>query len=211
MPGTRKPKTSDSAVTSPIKKRGHGKPPGSTAKTSTKAIKQMVTAKEIVMAQADKYFNETREISELQWEVFFTSIANTAHITRACNAARISRATVYCRKSADPEFAQLLEDAMQVGYDNLMEEAQRRAFEGYEKPVYQGGLRVGMIREFSDSLAMFLLKGYKPKTFKDRTENVNVNLDARQGLSEAELRQAILTKLNGSTPALVPTDGGESV
>jgi hypothetical protein len=34
---------------------------------------------------------------------------------------------------------------------------------------------VGIVREYSDALAMFLLKGQKPSRFRERTENLNVN------------------------------------
>ena len=49
--------------------------------------------------------------------------------------------------------------------------ARRRAAEGTLKPVYQGGKLVGEIREFSDTLLIFLLKGKRPEVYR---ENVKV-------------------------------------
>lgn len=54
--------------------------------------------------------------------------------------------------------------------DKLEAEARRRALEGTEEPVYQGGLLVGTKRVYSDSLMALLLKGRRKKVFADRTE-----------------------------------------
>jgi len=52
--------------------------------------------------------------------------------------------------------------------ENLEAEAWRRAVEGVEKPVFQGGVQVGVIREFSDSVLMFLLRARKPEVYWER-------------------------------------------
>ena len=46
------------------------------------------------------------------------------------------------------------EDAIQ----QLELEARRRAFEGFDKPVFHAGEQCGLIRQYSDVLLMFLLK-----------------------------------------------------
>ena len=46
-------------------------------------------------------------------------------------------------------------------------EARRRAVKGTDKPVFQRGEQVGTIREYSDTLLMFLLKANKPEKFRD--------------------------------------------
>jgi hypothetical protein len=56
-----------------------------------------------------------------------------------------------------------------MGADALEDEANRRAREGVERPVYQGGKFVGAIREFSDTLLIFLLKGLKPEKFRENS------------------------------------------
>jgi hypothetical protein len=46
----------------------------------------------------------------------------------------------------------------------------RRAVEGTDKPVFSRGVEVGVIREYSDALAMFLAKGHRPKKYRERQE-----------------------------------------
>ena len=48
-------------------------------------------------------------------------------------------------------------------------EAYRRAVKGVEKPVYRGGQLVGTIREYSDSLLMFLLRARRPELYRDHS------------------------------------------
>lgn len=50
-------------------------------------------------------------------------------------------------------------------------ELHRRAFKGVLKPVYQGGARVGSIREYSDTLAIFLMKAHRPEKYRDTVRN----------------------------------------
>ena len=39
--------------------------------------------------------------------------------------------------------------------------------EGTKKPVFHQGKRVGGVQEYSDTLLIFLLKGTRPKKFRD--------------------------------------------
>ena len=71
---------------------------------------------------------------------------------------------------ADANFKKSFEDSAKIGIELLEDEAQRRAFHGTKKPVYQGGKLVGHIQEYSDTLLIFLLKGKKPDVYKDRHE-----------------------------------------
>ena len=172
-------------------------------------IKEGVTTAEIIEGQQRRYVRSSREVTYEQWVTFFTTLAQTAHVTRSAEAAGIDRKLVYERKGKDPEFNEVYEAALMKGRETLLEEAQRRAFDGYDKPVFQGGMRVGIIREYSDSLAAFLLKGYMPKLFKDRTENVNLNVDAGPALSDDEMRAVLFRKLTGKEPPLSGTSGEE--
>ena len=59
------------------------------------------------------------------------------------------------------------EEAAEIGTKALEREAARRAYHGTLKPVYQGGVKVGEIREYSDALLMFLLRARKPKKYRE--------------------------------------------
>lgn len=69
---------------------------------------------------------------------------------------------------ADPTYLADFLVAQEQAIDALESEARRRAVEGVEKPVYQGGKLVGGIREYSDTLLIFLLKGARPERYRER-------------------------------------------
>jgi hypothetical protein len=84
-----------------------------------------------------------------------------------------ANAAVYVWRQEDEEFAARWKMALDIGADSLEDEAVRRARDGYDKPVYQGGQMVGTVREYSDTLMVFLLKGARPRKYRD-----NINLRA---------------------------------
>lgn len=55
--------------------------------------------------------------------------------------------------------------AYEDGVDVLEDAAHRRAVHGVEKPVYQGGVMVGTITEYSDTLLNLALRGKKPERY----------------------------------------------
>lgn len=78
--------------------------------------------------------------------------------------------SAYRWRESDPDFAAAWDKAKAAGIEALEDEALRRAFEGTDKPVFYLGAEVGTIREYSDTLAIFLLKGAKPEKYRERTE-----------------------------------------
>ncbi len=99
---------------------------------------------------------------------FLAAYSEMGNITRATEEADISRQTHYNWMSQDPEYAEAFKKAERLAADKLEEEARRRAVEGIEEPVYQGGELVGSKMKYSDTLLIFLLKGNKPDKFADR-------------------------------------------
>jgi hypothetical protein len=84
---------------------------------------------------------------------------------------RRSPTTCYARRKADPVFADAWDAAMETAMETVLEpEAIRRATEGVERTVYHDGQAVGVERHYSDTLLIFLLKGWKPDKYKDRRE-----------------------------------------
>lgn len=122
---------------------------------------------------------------------FLASLAETGNVTAAARAASIDRTTAYHRRDLDPAFAAAMAEALEVATDDLEGEARRRAKDGVEKPVFQGGEQVGTVREYSDTLLIFLLKAHRPEKYRERYDikhggNVNVNIRAEE-LSDDEL------------------------
>jgi hypothetical protein len=70
----------------------------------------------------------------------------------------------------DPEFQRLYDEAIEDAMDRLESAARKRAEFGVERPVFQHGIEVGTVIDWSDNLLMFLLKGRRPEVFKERSE-----------------------------------------
>jgi hypothetical protein len=104
------------------------------------------------------------------------ALAKTGVITYAARKAGVARQTVYAWCADDPDFKAAFDEALVASTELLEAEAYRRAHDGVLKPVFQGGQRVGSIREYSDTLLIFLLKARKPETYRER-------LDVRQRLT----------------------------
>jgi predicted DNA-binding protein YlxM (UPF0122 family) len=99
---------------------------------------------------------------------FLESLIEFISITRAAKKARVGRQTIYDWLKADRDFKQAFENACEIATAKLEDEAIRRAYEGTLKPVYQGGAKVGTIREYSDTLLIVLLKARAPEKYKER-------------------------------------------
>ena len=84
-----------------------------------------------------------------------------ASVTKACEIADICRDTFYRWLREDADFKKAYQAAREQAIEALEDEATRRAYEGVERPVYQDGKQVGMIREYSDTLLIFLLKAHR--------------------------------------------------
>lgn len=110
--------------------------------------------------------------------LFFETFAETANVSTACLVAGYGRTTVYQWRNNDPEFAQRWSDAERIATENLEAEAYRRARVGVQRsePILHRGQIVATkeITEYSDTLAIFLLKARDPEKYRDRVD-INVN------------------------------------
>lgn len=123
---------------------------------------------------------------------FLAALSESGSIKKACKVARVPRATVYEWKSGDPAFAKAWDEARVMGGNALEDSLTERAKDGVLKPVFQGGKRVGTIREYDTTAAIFLLKGIFPEKYRERgTLDLNVipNLPARLDAAEKRLKE----------------------
>jgi hypothetical protein len=97
------------------------------------------------------------------------AIAATGNLTLACEELNMSRLSVYAFKKENESFRAALNEALLLGVEAWKDEAARRAFQGWERPIFQQGLQVGAERQFSDTLALALLKAADPEHFQDRS------------------------------------------
>jgi len=106
---------------------------------------------------------------EKDWRVrFLDALAETANVTASAAIAGIHRDTAYDHRNRDEEFRAAWESALDQAVDALEAEARRRALDGTRKPVFYRGKRAGFVREYSDTLMIFLLKAHRPNKFRER-------------------------------------------
>lgn len=116
---------------------------------------------------------------------FLGVLANTANVTKAAQSIEMARTYMYEVRAADPEFEKLWDEAVKMGTAALEDEATRRASEGWDEPVFYQGEQTGLVRKFSDTLLIFLLKARDPKY----RERVDLN---HAGAGGGPLRLALL-------------------
>ena len=120
------------------------------------------------MAQLDKT-GQYKKIRSPKKRAFLAAVARTGNVTIAAEIAHIARSAHYQWLEADPVYAAAFEDAMEQAAQRLEAEARRRAEEGVEEPVFYKGKKCGVIRKYSDTLLIFLMKGAMPDKYKERT------------------------------------------
>lgn len=144
-------------------------------------------------------------MSPTAMDAFFHCLSRNGNVTLTCNELNLNRVEVYQLKK-DEVFLARFNAAMSLGIDSWEDEAVRRAFDGYLKPVFQQGMKVGEVREYSDMLATMILKGGKPERYNSvTTTNLNLAGAVDLGLSaltDEELDNKINAKLRylGSLP-----------
>lgn len=114
-------------------------------------------------------------------EAFLEALSETASVVKACEISGLSRRTAYNWRDADTDFAAQWDAALTLGTDALEDEAVRRAHEGTDKPVFYKGEICGHIREFSDTLLIFMLKARRPEKFRESAQQVPANPDGSNG------------------------------
>lgn len=99
------------------------------------------------------------------------------NISEACSRSGMARSTVYKLESEDAQFKAAFREAQRHGLEVLEDEARRRAFSGTEKPIFHQGQQCGAIKEYSDTLMIFLLKGGMPDKYRENWKVDNTSSD----------------------------------
>lgn len=103
-------------------------------------------------------------------DAFLSSFRETANVMLACQNAGINRATAYRWLHDDRDgFTSRYREAEQDANDRIEAELHRRAIWGIEKPITVAGERE-VIREYSDTLLIFLAKARMPAKYRERWE-----------------------------------------
>jgi hypothetical protein len=125
-------------------------------------------------------------------DIFFNYFAETANVSAACAITGYARRSVYEWRVKDPEFAKRWEIADKLATSKLEEEAYNRAVFGVTRhePIMHRGKIVATkeITEYSDTLAIFLLKARDPAKYREKIDvNVNWQLELKQAGVDPQL------------------------
>jgi hypothetical protein len=112
------------------------------------------------------------EIPEAR-ERFLEHLPRGIPVLTAALLAGFGRDAAYTWREADADFAAAWAAAYAEGSDAIEEEARRRAMDGWDEPVFQGGEQVGVVRRYSDRLLERLLKGRKPELYGEQVAITN--------------------------------------
>ena len=89
---------------------------------------------------------------EDDWKhAFLVQLSKFPNVSRACQAARISRNTAYVMRRANAEFAALWEEIEEAATDQLVEKCWNRAMNSFDPG--------------SATLAIFMLKSHRPAVY----------------------------------------------
>ncbi len=138
---------------------------------------------------------------------FLAAYAQLGTITHASEAAGIDRSAHYRWMREDPNYPDAFAAAQEKSIERLERELERRAVEGVEKPVYQGGKKVGTVREYSDTLLIFRLKALRPEMYRDRY-HVSAEVTHHNGDSELDRSiEQLLGQFDAEAPIGSDTSG----
>lgn len=147
----------------------------------------------------------TNRTTRLKKEAFIRAYRELASITGAADAIGMPRGRHYEWMHQDEWYVAEFAAAEEAVVDMLEQEAVRRAVRGNERPVYQGGKHVGSIREYSDTLLIFLLKGRRPEMYRERSHVVlEQKDDSDLDQSIARLMEEMATRATDAAAPLEP-------
>lgn len=150
---------------------------------------------------------------------FLAAFSKLGNITSASKTAKCSRTEVYRWLKEDADFAASFDTAQTEAMEHLEAEAHRRAVTGTLKPVFHQGVQCGQIREFSDTLLIFLMKAGNPLKYRENKfvehggsvghkHSGEVTLTMQAVLSEVEQNEDIAAALRQRATLLdAGTDG----
>lgn len=129
--------------------------------------------------QMDRNLTQARIADKSWWQVFLEALAEWPNVSRAARTAGVTRQTAYNHRDEFEDFAAAWDNALETGLDRWEEEAARRAFEGVNKPVIYQGEITDTYLEYSDTLAITMLKAHRPDKYRERSEvksDVDLNI-----------------------------------
>ncbi|QJU57533.1 hypothetical protein HL653_06780 [Sphingomonas sp. AP4-R1] len=93
--------------------------------------------------------------------IFLETLSETVNVREAARVSGLSPANVYKRRAASDAFRAAWAAALREGYVRLETMLLERALNGVRSDVWHGGKCVGSRHEFSDALALALLRQHR--------------------------------------------------
>ena len=112
------------------------------------------------------------DISPLVITAYLAALAVDGRPTKVARELRIHYMSIAALRKEDPAFLEAYSAAMSQAFEHHEDEVRRRAFEGYQRPVFQQGMLVGHITEYSDRLAEMMIRAGKPEIYNPKTIQV---------------------------------------
>lgn len=118
------------------------------------------------LRELSQYVQFTPEIKDK----FLNELREVPNVTRACRALSLTRRLVYNHRRDDPDFREAWDEAIEEGIESLEDIATERAI------------------RISDTLMIFLLKGYKPEVYRERQDITTKGESLKQPITIVEVR-----------------------
>lgn len=146
------------------------------------------------MAATPGPFNHIRHPKK---RAFLTAFSHLGLVTRAARAAKVDRTNHFLWKRDDPEYAEAFAVAEELAAESLEDAAITRARDGMDRPVFHQGKICGYVREYSDTLLIFALKGAKPEKYRDRWSGELTGRDGKPLLDLASVENYVRNAKSG--------------
>jgi hypothetical protein len=101
---------------------------------------------------------------------FLEHLAISANVAACERLVNVSPGSAYRERRRTPQFALDWDAVMHQALDELEARLFERAVHGVEKDVYYAGKSCGRVRNYSDTLAMFILRARRPDVYGRRAE-----------------------------------------
>jgi hypothetical protein len=126
----------------------------------------MAKKKPVVLHPLYKY--AAGKFTKAARDVFLKELIETGRIGHSAHVSGVSTQTVDYHRKNFPEFDALCRDALEEFNTKIEQEIYRRAVIGVERPVFQGGVLVGVVKEYSDRLLEIEAKRRMPAAYNDK-------------------------------------------
>lgn len=142
-----------------------------------------------------------RNWTKAKAEKFLTVLAETCNVSEACRQARVSSAHAYRKRQTDAAFRAGWLEAVGTAYERLELMLLERAFNGTEKVITRKDGSEERMREYSDQLALALLKMHRATAAQAKSELPAADLE--------EIRERLLKKFERLQKRLDRDDPGQ--